>query len=168
MRSTTIYVEPSTILDMESIGDRLRELRGDLTQPEMADIVGTTKQYVSQLERGVNNTPNGTFLEGWARHFRVRHQWLVTGKGPREAPHEPSQVGEDRHPYESQPARFNDNTMTLAVELVHLLADARPDDIRFRRPTWSMFLVAAKAVHRAEGASREAMAEILSELAKEV
>lgn len=82
-----------------TIGDRLRQLRegADLTQPQMADIVGTTKQYVGRLEKGHNQTPNGVFLEGWARHFRVNLRWLSTGEGPR-----------DLHtPQQSQPARLD-------------------------------------------------------------
>ena len=82
--STTVYRPEITICGM-GIGDRLKELREDeqLTQPQMAEIVGTTKQYVSQLEGGKNQTPNGQFLEGWARHFRVSLRWLATGQGPK-------------------------------------------------------------------------------------
>lgn len=69
-----------------NIGDRLKSLRtaAGMTQPEMAAIAGTTKQYVSQLEGGKNQIPNGQFLEAWSRHFRVNLRWLTTGKGPRE------------------------------------------------------------------------------------
>jgi len=74
------------ILDM--IGDRLKQLRIDagMNQPEFAAIVGTTKQFVSQLEGGKNQKPNAEFLEGWARHFRVNLRWLVSGTGPKNAP----------------------------------------------------------------------------------
>lgn len=70
-----------------TIGDRLRQLRegADMTQPQMADIVGTSKQYVGRLEKGHNQTPNGIFLEGWARYFGVNLRWLSTGEGPRDA-----------------------------------------------------------------------------------
>lgn len=77
---------------METIGDRLRELRGSLTQPQMARIAGTTKQYVSQLEGGANKTPNSVYLEAWARHFGVSIQWLVTGKGERQAASQPARL----------------------------------------------------------------------------
>jgi phage repressor protein C with HTH and peptisase S24 domain len=82
--STIIDRVEITISGM-GIGDRLKELRESeqLTQPQMAEIVGTTKQYVSQLEGGKNQTPNGQFLEGWARHFRVSLRWLATGQGPK-------------------------------------------------------------------------------------
>lgn len=85
--STPIDYEKSILLDM-SIGDRLKELRQPkdgqkLSQEAFGALVGTTKQYVSQLENGVNQTPNGLFLEGWARHFGVRLQWLATGELPK-------------------------------------------------------------------------------------
>jgi len=65
------------------IGDRLKQLRLDagMSQPEFAAIVGTTKQYVSQLESGKNQTPNAEFMEGWARHFQVNLRWLLSGTG---------------------------------------------------------------------------------------
>lgn len=67
----------------------------------------------------------------------------------------------------SQTTRHNDETMAQAVELLFLLADARPDDKRFRRFTWAMILVAAKGIQKAEGDPREAMAEILADLEAE-
>ena len=70
------------------IGDRLKQLRVDagMNQPEFAAIVGTTKQFVSQLESGKNQKPNAELLEGWARYFRVNLRWLVSGSGPKNAP----------------------------------------------------------------------------------
>jgi transcriptional regulator with XRE-family HTH domain len=93
-RSTTIDRRLSTMLYM-SIGERLRSLRvgAGLTQLEMADIVGTSKQYVSQLESGRNQIPNGQFLEGWSRHFGISLRWLSTGKGARDHADEASQSG---------------------------------------------------------------------------
>lgn len=77
---------PSIIRYM-SIGARLEELRksSQLTQQQMADIVGTSKQYVGRLEKGLNQTPNGVFLAEWARHFNVSARWLSSGDGPRAA-----------------------------------------------------------------------------------
>lgn len=67
---------------------------------------------------------------------------------------------------QSQPARFDDVTMSQAVELLYLMGDARPDDKRFRRLTWPMIQVAAKCIEKAEGDPRGAMADILAELAE--
>jgi len=62
---------------------------------------------------------------------------------------------------------FDDATMAQALELLYLLADARPEDRRLRRPTWATVQAAAKAIKRAEGDQRNAMANFLSELIKE-
>lgn len=72
---------------VDMIGDRLKELRtaAGMKQPEFAAIVGTSKQYVSQLESGKNVMPSGGFLEGWARYFGVNPRWLVSGTGPKYA-----------------------------------------------------------------------------------
>lgn len=67
----------------------------------------------------------------------------------------------------SQPERLNDSIMAQGVELLYLLSDARPEDKRFKRPTWAMIQIAGKAVQRAKGDPRKAMAEILAELARE-
>ena len=76
-----------SIIRYMTIGARLEELRksAQLTQQQMADIVGTTKQYVGRLEKGQNTTPNGVFLTEWARYFAVNPRWLSTGEGPRSA-----------------------------------------------------------------------------------
>lgn len=82
-----------SIIRYMTIGTRLEQLRksAKLTQQQMADIVGTTKQYVGRLEKGLNQTPNGVMLTEWARHFKVSTRWLSTGEGPRLAQLEASQ-----------------------------------------------------------------------------
>jgi len=64
----------------------------------------------------------------------------------------------------SQPARFTDEIMASAVELLHLMADARPDDARFRRISWGTIRVAAKVVAAHQDDPRQAVAGILTEL----
>lgn len=70
------------MLDM--IGSRLKQIRTDakLTQPAFAAIAGTSKQYVSQLESGRNQTPTPVYVERWARHFGISVRWIVSGDGP--------------------------------------------------------------------------------------
>lgn len=67
----------------------------------------------------------------------------------------------------SQPARLEDENIAQGIELLYLLADARPDDRRFERLSWARIQIAAKAVRTAEGSQREAMAKILAELSEE-
>lgn len=74
----------------------------------------------------------------------------------------------DRAPSDpSHSASHSDETMAQALELLYLLADARPDDLRFHRPTWPMIKIAAKAIERTADSPRRALAEILSEIEKE-
>ncbi|WP_170292298.1 helix-turn-helix domain-containing protein [Xanthomonas maliensis] len=69
------------------IGDRLRELRlaEGLTLEQAGTIGGTTKQSMSQIEKGVTKEPGGIALFNWARHYGVSLEWLITGKGSRKA-----------------------------------------------------------------------------------
>lgn len=97
---------------------------------------------------------SGDNLVAVASFLNTSPEFIMTGRGAAEIA-------------ESQPERLDDETIAQGFELLYLLADARPDDSRFERPTWSMVRVAAKAIKRAEGSPREAMAEVLAELSKE-
>jgi transcriptional regulator with XRE-family HTH domain len=81
--SIIIYAIRSIMLYM--IGDRLKQLRTEagLSGEAFGAIAGTTKQYVSQLESGRNQTPGAEYLEKWARHFKVSMRWLLDGHGPK-------------------------------------------------------------------------------------
>lgn len=69
------------------IGTRLYQIRMDagLSQPEFAAIADTTKQYVSQIESGRNQTPGPEYIEKWCQHFGLRTRWVLTGTGPKYA-----------------------------------------------------------------------------------
>lgn len=108
---------------------------------------------LSDLELGY--TKQGLSLHKLAQALEVRTEWLETGRGPKAT--DP----------QSQPARYDEETMTQAVELLYLMADARPEDRKFRRFNWAMILLAAKGIQKSEGDPRQAMAYILDELSKE-
>lgn len=80
--STDIYPGQSILVDM-TIGDRLRDLRegAGLTLEQAGAIAGTSKQSMSQIEKGVTAKPNGVALEAWSRYYGVTLHWLTTGKG---------------------------------------------------------------------------------------
>lgn len=92
--STPIYVFSSRIVDMGTLGDRLRELREaeGLTLEQAGAIAGTTKQSMSQIEKGQTKMPNGVALEAWSRRYGVSLHWLATGKGPK---HQDKQAAND-------------------------------------------------------------------------
>ncbi|MGV7193743.1 helix-turn-helix domain-containing protein [Xanthomonas axonopodis] len=101
-----------------TIGERLKDLRTEhgLTQPQMAAIARTSKQYVSQLEKGANKIPNGQILEAWARHFGVNYQWLASGKGPRIT----NSVQEPQSPHQSQLLQIDPEILSAAIKLIRL------------------------------------------------
>lgn len=80
--STTIYPLGSTLVDMGTVGDRLRRLReAEGLSLEQAGAIGnTTKQSMSQIEKGITKMPGGLPLYLWAKHYRVGLEWLITGK----------------------------------------------------------------------------------------
>lgn len=99
---------------------------------------------------------SGDNLVATAQLLNTTAEYIMTGRGDRSG-----------GPVQSQPAGLDDANMAQGIELLYLMADARPDDRRFQRPTWAMIQIAAKAVKRAEGDPRGAMADILAELSKE-
>jgi transcriptional regulator with XRE-family HTH domain len=65
-------------------GNRLRKIRRhkDLTQEQLADAVGITPEYLSNLERGVN-APSFETLEKLAQVLEVDVTELFGGPDPR-------------------------------------------------------------------------------------
>lgn len=140
---------------MTTIGQRVRSEREarKWTRAALAELAGISPTALSDLELGY--TQKGLSIHRIAEALDVNVAWLETGKGSKtsSAP--------------SQSARFDDATMTQAVDLLYLMADARPEDRKLRRFNWAMILIAAKGVELADGDPRKAMAYILAELAKE-
>lgn len=70
-----------------SIGARLQELREQrgLTLKQAAAVADTTRQSLSQIEKGQTQVPSGSKLEAWARFYGVTLSWLTTGKGVKDA-----------------------------------------------------------------------------------
>lgn len=81
--------------------------------------------------------------------------WILDGEGPERVGAADSQ---------SQPVRYDDGTMDAAIELLYLMADARPDDPRFARPTWAMIKVAAKILAQGDGSTGKAMQAVMQEI----
>lgn len=139
---------------METIGERVRAEREARNWPraKLAGLAGIAPTSLSDLELGY--TQKGTALHKIAEALGVTVEWLETGKG-RRSPIEASHA-----------ARYDDATMDQAVELLYLMADARPEDRRLRRFNWAMILIAAKGISTANGDTRKAMATILADLAE--
>jgi len=62
-----------------SLGRRIRQLRGlDITQDELARILGVSQSQLSKYERGVIAPPANVLIR-IKEHFRVSIDWLLTG-----------------------------------------------------------------------------------------
>jgi len=66
---------------MNSFGNRLKELRGDTSQADLATDLELKQTTLSNYERG-RNEPNFETLQKLCSHFGVNLEWLVFGTGP--------------------------------------------------------------------------------------
>jgi len=65
----------------ETIGGRIRQLRGDLSQVEFAAKLGVHKDLIGKYERGLS-IPGGEILAKMRDVLGVSIDWLVTGWEP--------------------------------------------------------------------------------------
>jgi len=76
------------------VSDRIRQVRGRLTQREFADILGIPRPNLSKYESG--RLPPADVLQKIADHGGVSGKWLLTGK-------EEGEAGEPKPPPEQHP-----------------------------------------------------------------
>lgn len=65
----------------ETIGDRIRQIRGPLSQVEFAAALKADKNTIGRYERG-ERQPDGDFLLRLYSGFQISIDWLLTGNGP--------------------------------------------------------------------------------------
>jgi transcriptional regulator with XRE-family HTH domain len=63
-----------------TIGLRVTEVRGDLSQSAFGTIIGVHKNTVGRIERG-EYTPDGELLQALHREFAISPTWVLTGEG---------------------------------------------------------------------------------------
>lgn len=67
------------------VGQRIRMVRGKLTQTDFAKVLGVYKQnYISRYERG--RVPSPDLLIKISDYGKVTIDWLLTGKGGKKLP----------------------------------------------------------------------------------
>lgn len=130
--------------------------RADIKQAALGERLGIQQSTVQRIMSGATEFPRLDSVITIAAYFRCSLDDLVN-----------RDMEFEGAPEASQPVGFSDATMAQAVELLHMLADLRPDDARFRRVSWRAIQVTAKAISRAEGSQKEAVRLILEELVKE-
>ena len=68
-------------MNMETLGERLRQTRGELSQAEFAAKIGVHKDLVGKYERNLN-IPGGDVLARIRDVFGTDINWLLTGFEP--------------------------------------------------------------------------------------
>lgn len=143
---------------MNYLAKNLRHLaaREGIKQAALGERLGVEQSTVQRIMAGKTEFPRLDSVLAVSKFFGYSMDDLV---------HRDLQT-EDVAP--SQPVGRDDANMPQAVELLHMLAELRPDDARFRRISWHAIQVTAKAIAKAEGSQREAVRMILEELNEEV
>lgn len=81
MQAKTI-VKKTPKLDLRGIGLRIRDLRGDIRQKELASQLCISQSQLSKIESGTV-PPTIEFVMGMATKFGKSLDWIVTGHGTR-------------------------------------------------------------------------------------
>ena len=62
------------------IKDRIKIIRGDLSQQEFADKLGTNRANIAKYETGINK-PTSSIISLICKEFNVNEEWLRAGEG---------------------------------------------------------------------------------------
>ncbi len=66
---------------MGTVGERIKQIRGDLSQQKFAETLGVSLHNIADLERGKTKKPNKFLLQQLERKFHINPHWLLTGEG---------------------------------------------------------------------------------------
>ena len=66
---------------METLAERIKLIRGKLSQQEFSDKLGVNRSIIADLERGKTKKPNKYVEEKLEQIFHINPQWLLTGEG---------------------------------------------------------------------------------------
>lgn len=66
-------------MDLRAIGARVRNLRGNILQEELALVIGISQGQLSKIESG-KMAPTLETVVNLASHFSKSLDWIVTGK----------------------------------------------------------------------------------------
>ena len=71
---------PKFNVHLSEIGSRIRELRGELLQEELAAYLGISQGQLSKIEHGKLG-PSAEILVRLVERFEKSADWILTGKG---------------------------------------------------------------------------------------
>ena len=142
---------------MTFLASNLRHLaaQAGIKQAALGERLGVQQSTVQRIMSGATEYPRLDSLLAITKFFHCSLDELVNA--------DMAAVGIGQ----SQDVGFDDATMAQAVELLHMMAEIRPDDQRFHRVSWHAIRVTAKAIKKAEGSQKEAVRMILEQLAEE-
>lgn len=66
---------------MATLGERIKQIRGKMTQKEFSQLLGITQRAVINYEIS-GRVPRKKILKSICEQFNVCEQWLLTGEGP--------------------------------------------------------------------------------------
>ncbi|PWL61180.1 MAG: hypothetical protein DBY37_07170 [Desulfovibrionaceae bacterium] len=69
---------------MTELGERIKKIRGKMTQKEFSEILGITQRAVINYEIS-GRVPRKKILNSICEQFGICEQWLLTGEGPMRA-----------------------------------------------------------------------------------
>jgi len=67
------------LADLDAIGSRIRELRGEMHQEELAEYLGISQGQLSKVERG-KLAPTLEMLVRLIEKFGKSADWILTGR----------------------------------------------------------------------------------------
>lgn len=73
-------VKPRRKIDLAAIGARIKKLRGDTLQDQLASDLNVTQGHLSKIEAG-KIAPSLEILLLLSEKFRKSVDWLLTGEG---------------------------------------------------------------------------------------
>lgn len=91
------------IFPMKTFGERLRHVRGTVSQAAFAGTLGIPQTTLSNYERD-KNEPDFALIDRICTGFRVNPEWLLFGRGPLR-PDGDATIGEKRGPAEKSAPR---------------------------------------------------------------
>ena len=66
---------------MNTLGERIKILRGSMSQQQFADQLSITRQYIALLESD-KREPSPLLIDSLCQKFQIRREWLVLGHEP--------------------------------------------------------------------------------------
>lgn len=92
---------------MSTLGDRIKALRGDLSQAEFADMSGVSQRTIGHYEKN-ERQPDAETIKNICSKFKVSADWLLFGNEPKTYGNETADIGGLSNQGKKQPIENTD------------------------------------------------------------